>query len=43
MMNYKTNLEKKFKKVHFSCSGSETKMSNNEALNAIVKHLGIQK
>lgn len=43
MMNYETNLEKQFKKVHFACNGSNTKMSNNEALNAIVKHLGITK
>lgn len=36
-------MEKKFKNVHFSCSGSEARMSNNEALNAIVNHLGIRK
>jgi len=43
MMNYEMNLEKEFKKVHFACGGSETRMSNNEALNAIVNHLGIKK
>lgn len=38
-----TNMENKFKKVRFSCSGSNARMSNNEALNAIVNHLGIRK
>lgn len=35
--------EKKFKNVRFACGGGNVKMSNNEALNAIVNHLGIKK
>lgn len=36
------NIEKRFKKVRFGCGGGNVKLSNNEALNLIVNHLGIK-